>query len=105
MEISNNKLHPMDVSPDEDIQSWVFNRLPLTSEQKWNLLCKMKEEKKLSQDEIDALNKHEFRDDPNLIEHFKQEAIRKLEYLNNLLPEVELAERVEEPHLPGALTA
>lgn len=33
------------VPEEEDIHSWVLNHLPLSSEQKWNLICELQKEK------------------------------------------------------------
>lgn len=79
--------HTMDVPlnlSSSEMQSWVFNRLPLNAHQKWELIQTLKEEKLMTQDEIDALNKTEFFDDEKRIQECIEFETKKLQELDLL---------------------
>lgn len=78
----------MNIPCGDDVQSWVLNRLPLSASQKWDLVLQLKSEKKLTQDEIDSLNKQEFIDNCEAIELAKENELKKLQSLEQLDPDL-----------------
>lgn len=73
---------------DGEMQSWVFNRLPLSAKQKWDLVQELKEEKNMSAEEIAERNRQQIQDDLEQIELYKAREAAKLEELNAPLPEL-----------------
>lgn len=73
-------MNPMDIPIGDDVQSWVLNRLPLSSEQKWELIQTLKKEKCMPKEEVEELNKQSFIDNEEYISQVKQE-LQKREQL------------------------